>query len=95
MTMRTITRTVTLNEAGTYDSWAWPGGYPMYYITGDCGVLCPQCANANHRLTLDPDDSQWYIIQADVNWEDESLFCDNCSQQIMSAYGEDKTDKGE
>jgi len=32
-------------ENGTLPAFAWPGGYPMYYVTTDGCVLCPSCAN--------------------------------------------------
>ena len=80
------------NEKGEYDSHAWPGGYPIYYITKDCGALCPKCCNDNKELLTDPDDPQWFIIAADINYEDGSLYCDNCSQRIESAYCEDEED---
>ena len=31
---------------------------------------------------------QWRIVASDVNWEDASLTCDNCSKGIESAYAE-------
>lgn len=74
------------------DWYAWPGGYPLFYLTADNGALCPQCANENFNLCNDHNDSQWYIVAYDINYEDDSLFCDNCSKQIESAYGEDTDD---
>ena len=71
------------------DYYAWPGGYPMFYITGDGGVLCPKCVNENLEL-LDEFDPQWYVIGYDVNYEDEHLYCDHCGEKIESAYGEDE-----
>lgn len=74
-----------------WPAYAWPGGYPIYYVTVDGGVLCPKCANENLAETTnaDPDtlDEQWAIQGNDVNWEDEDLICDNCNQKIESAYG--------
>ena len=64
------------------------GGYPLYYITEDNACLCPDCANENKALTIS-DDAQWKIIAMDANYEDTSLYCDHCSKQIPSAYGED------
>ena len=31
-------------ERVEWDSWAWPGGYPLYYLCDDGGVLCPSAA---------------------------------------------------
>lgn len=77
------------NEKGEYDYCAFPGGYPLFYVTKDCGILCPKCANDNKELTFDPDDPQWFIIGADVNYESTNLYCDNCNAQIESAYGDE------
>jgi hypothetical protein len=32
-------------ENGNLPAYAWPGGYPIYYVAADNGVLCPVCAN--------------------------------------------------
>lgn len=79
------------NSDGTLASYSQLGMYPLYYITKDGGVLCPECArNAEAEgLTKDPDDPQWFIVAADVNYEDASLYCDNCDDRIPSAYAED------
>ena len=75
------------NDKGEYEKYAWPGGYPIFYLCADNGVLCPNCANKNQKLDC-ADDPQWNVVAADVNWEDDNLFCDNCSKQIKSAYGD-------
>lgn len=75
-------------ESGKLASSAWPGGYPLYYVTQDGGTLCPECVRKaeSEGLTDDPDDPQWYIIVAVINWEDETLYCDDCNEPIESAY---------
>jgi hypothetical protein len=75
-------------ENGRMPAYAWPGGYPLYYMTADCGILCPDCMNDNLELTKDKDDKQWYVIAANANYEDQDLWCDNCNKQIESAYGD-------
>ena len=77
-------------DDGTLIRWAWPGGYPVYYITADGGALCPGCARSAEadKLTTDSDDPQWYILAADVNYEDPDLTCDHCAERIPSAYAE-------
>lgn len=73
---------------------AWPGGYPIFYVVKDMGILCPHCANNELNRTIDPDDDQFYVVAADINEEDPDLFCDHCGKQIESAYGEeDDTDR--
>jgi hypothetical protein len=31
---------------GSLDAYAWPGGYPVYYLDKNNDVLCPKCAQA-------------------------------------------------
>lgn len=89
------------DEKGNFDSYAWPGGYPLFYLCADNGVLCPDCANNNKEVYLSSDDvtkeqkeeryddPQWHIIAVDINYEDESMYCDHCGKHIVSAYGDD------
>lgn len=81
------------NEDGTYPAYAWPGGYPLYFITAD-GALCPSCANLERERieSTDPeysDDDQWRIAAQVVNWKDPDLYCDHCGERIESAYAEE------
>lgn len=68
-------------NGGKLPSYTAPGSYPVLYVTRECSVLCPTCANT--------DDSDDPIESCDVNWENASLFCDGCSERIESAYAED------
>lgn len=77
-----------LMENGKLQSYAFPGGYPLFYVTADNSVLCPECSNQSDVDYNDRDDKQWNIVAADVNYEDDSLFCDHCSKVIESAYGD-------
>ena len=78
------------------DSWAWPGGYPIYYVFADGGCCCPDCANENIE-EIDADikgkrcwnsHGGWAIDAFDINYEDADLYCDHCSKRIESAYAE-------
>ena len=81
------------DENGRYLSFAWPGGYPIFYICADNGILCPKCANKeNGSLAFEgtedcPDDEQWLLVGCDVHYEGDPLSCDHCNTQIESAYG--------
>lgn len=77
-----------LNENGNRDTFAWPGGYPIYYLAKDCEPICANCANKEEFLIADTDDKQWYIVAQKINWEDTSLQCAHCNKQIESAYGD-------
>lgn len=74
----------------SWERWAWPGGYPVYYVCKDGGVLCSHCANDNIEMTSDPQaEADWYIVASDINWEDPHLTCDHCSKPVGSAYGDE------
>ena len=81
------------DENGNLPAYAWPGGYPLYYLCTDNGILCSRCANTESAVREAerhhdcPDYDQWRIVAAEVNWEDDSLICDICGQSIESAYG--------
>ena len=78
-----------MKKKGEYDYFVWPGGYPLFYITKDYGILCPKCCNKNKELLNDEYDKQWFVIDYEVNWEDGELYCDHCYEKIESAYGEE------
>lgn len=67
---------------GQLPTFAWPGGYPIFYLTESDTVLCPDHAN------VESDFSDELITAADVNWEDADLYCEH-GHRIESAYAED------
>ena len=70
---------ITRDSNGNLPSFAWPGGYPMYYFAENTGqVFCPECANQS--------DAEPEITHYDINWENEDMYCDGCSIQIEPAY---------
>lgn len=77
-------------KALRYGPWAWPGGYPIYFITADGGTLSYEAAKAErrqiaqaigHNETL----GGWRICASDVNWEGD-LTCDHTGKPIERAY---------
>lgn len=70
-------------QDGTVRKYSDLGGYPIFYLAADNGVLCADCVERNRPNV--PDDEQaddWRIVAADVNWEDEELICDGCNAKI-------------
>jgi len=67
---------------GEFAPYAWPGGYPLYYLTEHSAILCAAHATSEHEF----DDET--IVAADVNWEDSDLYCEH-NHRIESAYAED------
>lgn len=86
----------TVLEVGAY---AWPGGYPIFYLAEDNGVLCPKCVEENLDQCIgDPEETfhdQWKIVAHDCNWEDPSLYCDHCGKRVESAYAEPEEEEEE
>ena len=74
-------------------AYAWPGGYPLYFITSDGAALSFDAAKAERRNILQSiahrSNDGWRVIGADVNWEDDNLTCDHTGKRIPSAYGEE------
>jgi len=82
-----------LKESLRRGPYAWPGGYPIHYLTSDGGSLHPSCVRENFREILGAIRSHsgcgWRVVAAFVNWEDASLYCDHCGSRQESAYAED------
>lgn len=74
----------------TVQAYAWPGGYPIFYVAKDGLPLCPRCVQDHLDMCIgDPGDvfnDQWKIVGHDANWEDPDLFCEHCGGRIESAY---------
>jgi len=92
--------TVEQFRADLEQPYAWPGGYPRYFITSDGAALSykaakqEQClieaailSNQSHSEAQCHDG--WYVVACDINWEDNELTCDHTGERIESAYGAD------
>lgn len=72
--------------------YAWPGGYPLFFITKDGSALsfagAAACLNII-EAAMEGDDYAAPIrkvVAVEVNWEDDSLFCCETGKQIEAAY---------
>lgn len=72
--------------------YAWPGGYPRFFICNDGEALSYKAARENQTLIesaiSDCDNSGWRVIGCEINWEDTNLYCAHNGDVIESAYGE-------
>ena len=68
---------------GSLRRFTMVGGYPIFYATKKDEALCAECAADR------PDD----VERESVNWENESLHCDECSEKIECAYPSDESGK--
>lgn len=76
-------------ESGEF---AFPGGYPTYFITDDGDSLSYDSAKENAEQIIDAietgDNSGWRVVGQEVNWEDPELYCADSGKRIPSAYAE-------
>jgi hypothetical protein len=82
------------NKALDIGPYAWPGGYPHYFLCNDCEALSFAAAQENAALIRDAiitrdKHSGWFVIAMDINWEDNELTCAHSNEKIQSAYGSD------
>jgi hypothetical protein len=72
--------------------YAWPGGYPLYFITSDGGALSYEAAKGCRREILDSIATEtndgWRVIACEINYEDGDLYCDHTNSKIESAYAD-------
>jgi len=79
----------SLNE-GRYTSL---GGYPKCLIIKNNQCLCWDCVKENEAeiqesLAMGETSNTYYPLQAEVNWENSELYCDECGERVESAYAE-------
>jgi hypothetical protein len=90
--MTKIENTKKLHEVLKSGPYAWPGGYPLFFITSDGAALSFEAVNQEIESVQDSIDTKcqdgWQVVAVDVNWEDENLLCDHTGEKIQSAYGE-------
>lgn len=89
MNIKTIS---DFRAAMRHGPYAWPGGYPCFFVTNDGAALSFAAAKAERRNILeairDKDHSGWRVVAVDINWEDGNLYCDHTNERIESAYSE-------
>lgn len=83
-----------LKEALRSGPYAWPGGYPLYFIAADGEALSFKAVQENLREVMRATcfrhyDKGWRIVGVEINWEDEHLYCAHSNERIPSAYGEE------
>lgn len=87
-----INTTLEFKNALRSGPYAWPGGYPLFFICDDGGALCCKCARSEARRIMesvrDRQSDGWRVVGMDINWENVEAHCDHCNGTIESAYGE-------
>jgi hypothetical protein len=93
-TFRTLQPVKAALRAGPY---AWPGGYPLFFLASDGAALSFDAVRDMFReivaAHLRPTRGDgWLIDGVDINWEDASLTCAHTGKLIHCAYGEEEED---
>lgn len=92
MRIDTVREFITSLRNGPFTS---VGSYPVYWLTADgatlsyaaCKANCGQIARAIRDAKLGRwSDKQWLVVGSDVNWEDNTMTCDDTGERIESAY---------
>ena len=82
-----------LKQALRAGPYAWPGGYPLYFITSDGEPLSFAAVRENYRQVLDAmrhgNRDGWGVVAITANWEDGELYCAHTGERIPSAYAEE------
>ena len=77
-------------KAMRHGQYAWPGGYPCFFITSDGEALSFRAAKAETQNILyslaNKLDDGWRVIVLAINYEDGDLFCCHTGERIESAY---------
>jgi len=81
-------------------AYAWPGGYPLYFIMAD-GEAVSFAATKDkwtRRQIIEAladnargayGDHSWFPVALEVNWENTELYCAVTNDRIESAYGDE------
>jgi hypothetical protein len=91
MNIRTVKDFKVALRTGPY---AWPGGYPLYFLCSDGEALSFTAARQNAKLIMQAVKHQdrtggWLVEAMDINYEDTDLYCVHTNERIESAYGEE------
>jgi hypothetical protein len=80
-------------KAVRHGPYAWPGGYPCYFVLADGEALSFGAVKGNIREIVDAiahpmPRNDWQVIGFEINWEDTDLICAHTGERIESAYGD-------
>lgn len=78
-------------RAAIRQKFAWPGGYEIYGITSDGGVLCCDCMRREYRLIAQSRrhnyNDGWQVQAIALDCETDSFTaCDHCYRVIVEGY---------
>lgn len=74
--------------------YAWPGGYPCYWVMADGESVAFSVCKKERRNMLEAlttpqrNSDDWRPVALEINWEDSDLYCAHTGAKIESAYAE-------
>lgn len=94
-----IKTTKEFKDAIRRGPYAWPGGYPIYFLMSDGEALSFKDAKKNARRIIQAIRSKdntggWRVVAVDINYEDDSLYSADSGEKIESAYKDNPTKRG-
>ena len=80
-------------RAMRHGPYAWPGGYPVFFMMGDGEAISFAAARENRReiitaIAYQDKRGENYPLALAINWEDANLICAHSGKRIESAYAE-------
>lgn len=92
-TYAAIDTTAQLRATLRAGAYAWPGGYPLFFITSDGAALSFDSVLENLREVLgailrNDRHCGWRVEACAINYEDCELYCEHSGERIESAYAE-------
>lgn len=87
--IKTVAQLKATIRAGAY---AWPGGYPLYFVTRDAAALCFDCVTREIKQVIwsikNHCNDGFLVDHCVINYECAGLTCAHCDCAIESAYHE-------
>jgi hypothetical protein len=81
-------------RAGPY---AWPGGYPMFFLMADGEAMCFESVRKNFDAVAEAlttgFNRDWKPVAVEINYEDADLRCAHDMTRIPSAYAEEEVEE--
>ncbi|TKW76784.1 MAG: hypothetical protein DI543_19145 [Bradyrhizobium icense] len=102
--MLAIKRCDQFNKALAGGAFAWPGGYPLYFLMADGESLAFDVAGLPDVAPLIRDaiiagphtgNDDWRVVAVGVNWEDSEMTCVHTGRPIECAYPPDDEEEEE
>lgn len=70
--------------------YAWPGGYPLYFICDDGAPLSFESARKEGQRICqairERSRDGWRVVAVEINYEEPDLICAHSNKPIESAY---------